>query len=107
MKEASETRQQLLDRIGELEARLQHYTGRGQKILDLLSKNFLDLLERDDPENPLKAAELNTIRQFLKDQGLIDLNTGPTNTNHLLKKYPFVSPPQADGNFAVREVSNE
>tara|TARA_R110002020_G_scaffold167780_4_gene356268 strand:- start:6747 stop:7073 length:327 start_codon:yes stop_codon:yes gene_type:complete len=90
--------------LAEKEEQLSYYQGRGQRILDLTARRCLEALE--DDENPPTAAMINTIRQFLKDQNVIDLRNGSTPTNHLLKKYPFAESPDDSADFGVRETSN-
>jgi hypothetical protein len=92
--------------IADLQGRLDYYTGRGQAIMDMLAEDFHDLLA-NRKEVPLTAAQHNTIRQFLRDQGIIDLKTGDSPTNHLKKKYPFAGPTAEAEDFGNQEGTND
>jgi cell division septum initiation protein DivIVA len=85
--------------IKELQEQLDYYQTRGQRILDLTAEKCMAILERDEPPT---AAELNVIRQLLKDQGIIDLRNGATPTNHLKKRYPFAAPEEDGKPFGVQ-----
>ena len=76
--------QALEAKILELEERLEQYSGRGAEIQDLLASKIMDGL-RDDPS----ANFLSVARQFLRDNGICDIRTGDTPTNHLAENYPF------------------
>jgi len=97
--------QELEARVEELEAaveerdrQLANYRGRGQKMLDGLATQLLEAMQ----ENP-SAATLNVVRQFLKDQNIIDLRGGPTPTGDLGKMYPFPSPQNESDDFGVKD----
>lgn len=89
--------------VKELKESLEYYTSRGQIILELTAQRCLAAL-RDETE-PMAAPMMNVIRQFLKDQGIIDLKNGPSPTNHLLKEYPFAKAQKDAADFGVRETS--
>ena len=74
--------------VAELQERLDYYSTRAQRILDKTATAIESALDEGD----INAAFLNQARQFLRDQGIIDLRTGDTPTNHLVKAYPFAVP---------------
>ena len=79
---------ELLAKVAELQERLDYYSTRAQRILDKTARTIEDALDAGD----INAAFLNQARQFLRDQGIIDLRTGDTPTNHLAKNYRFAVP---------------
>ncbi len=90
-------------RCKELEAKLDYYQTRGQKILDLTAQRCLESLESDQPITP---AMLNTVRQFLKDQGVIDLSTGDTPLHALTDNVlPFATTDGGKADFDMKEDS--
>ena len=76
-------------KVAELQERLDYYSTRAQRILDKTARRIEEAL---DSKDTLNAAWLNQARQFLRDQGIIDLRTGDTPTNHLAKNYRFAVP---------------
>jgi len=78
---------------------------RPQRLLDLTSQRCMEILE--DTERRPTAAELNVIRQLLRDQGIVDLTPGDTPINHLSENYPFTTPSTEPGSvYGVREAQD-
>ncbi len=85
----------------ELEAKLEYYQTRGQRILDKLATAVEEKLDGGN----LDASTLNVARQLMRDQGIIDLRSGATPVNHLKKQYPFPKPSDDAPDIGVREAA--
>lgn len=72
----------------QLRARLAYYESRPQEMLDGLAKWFQEQIEKGE----LNTGLANVIRQFLRDQGIVDLKSGSTPVNNLARVLPFTAP---------------
>jgi len=88
-----EERDRLEDRVKELEK-----TGVGEQIQDMLATALIEAIKKDPSANMLGVA-----RQFLKDNGYVDLRSKEGSpTNHLAQNYPFSTEEKGD-QFSVQE----
>lgn len=88
-----EERDTLETRVKELEN-----TGVGKQIQDLVASALISAIKQDPSANMLGVA-----RQFLKDNGYVDLRASEGSpTNHLANNYPF-SPEEEGDQFSAQE----
>lgn len=79
-----------------LQEKLEFFNARPQVILDLVAAAITKKLEEGD------MSVLNIARQFLRDQGILDLRNGDTPINHLAKQYPFAAKSEGGDDYGVK-----
>jgi len=92
---------------GELREKVAYYDERGQKLLNSVAETFTAVLSNVDDEGvpiPPSAAMLGVIRQFLKDQSIVDLKGESEPVDYLARNYaPYpVEEDHGGGAFQAR-----